>query len=265
MLNIYSQHRNELAQNIEKRINIAMVGYYNTLPFLYGLKQSSAFKLILDIPSRCIDYFENQDVDIALVPVATLLERTDFKIVTDYCIGCKGAVRTVSLFSNEKLDKVTKIYLDQDSRTSQLLVKTLCEKLWNIQPIFEECNVRNIRTEELPYNEAVLMIGDKVFELEDSFQYNYDLGLEWQKLTNLPFAFAVWIARKDVDESIIAELNRALSQGVNNINSVLEENKTLSTKVNLSEYFNKFIDFHFDSEKEKALNLFFDYNRIFSS
>ena len=160
-----------------------MVGYYNTFPFLYGLKQNDSYNLILDIPSKCMDYFDRGEADIALVPVAALLERTDYEIVTDYCIGCIGAVRTVSLFSNDDLEDITKIYLDKDSRTSQLLVKTLCENSWNILPSFEECNVRNLNSKELNSNEAVLMIGDKVFELEDSYKYNYDLGVEWQKLT----------------------------------------------------------------------------------
>jgi len=242
-----------------------MVGYYNTLPFLYGLKQNDAFNLILDIPSKCMDYYDRGEADIALVPVVTLLERTDYEIVTDYCIGCVGAVRTVSLFSNENLEGVTKIYLDKDSRTSQLLVKTLCKKLWNIRPSFEECNVHNIRPEELNANEAVLMIGDKVFEVEDSFQNNYDLGVEWQKLTGLPFAFAVWIARNDIAPSFVKQLNHALSLGVNNIDAVLEQNKTLATKIDLSEYFSKYIDFHFNSEKEKALNLFYEYNKVLTS
>ena len=85
-----------------------------------------------------------------------------------------------------------------------------------------------------------------------------------KKLTGLPFAFAVWIARRDVDPVKLQELNHALSLGVNNMDAVLKENKTLATKIELSEYFNTYIDFHFDSEKEKALELFFELNRVFS-
>ena len=237
-----------------------MVGYYNTLPFLLGLEENDSFNLILDIPSKCMNYYSNGEADIALVPVATLLNRSDYNIITDYCIGCDGAVRTVCLYTNSQLDQVTKIYLDKDSRTSQLLVKVLSEHSWNIYPEFEECNAKEFLPSSLKANEAVLMIGDKVFAREESFTYTYDLGLEWQKLTGLPFTFAVWIARENVDLSVIEELNKSVGIGVNDIKAVLKKNQALATKIELSEYFKSYIDFHFDDNKKEALNLFSEYN-----
>ena len=44
--------------------------------------------------------------------------------------------------------------------------------------------------------DAFLLIGDKVFDHEDEFIYSYDLAAEWREATGLPFAFAVWVARK---------------------------------------------------------------------
>ncbi|MEM9546745.1 MAG: menaquinone biosynthesis protein [Bacteroidota bacterium] len=252
-----------MKKNSEKGVNVAMVGYYNTLPFLYGLKGNKDFNLILDIPSKCIDYFDQGEADIALVPVATLLNREDFKIVTDYCIGCNGEVKTVCVFSNGPLDAtITKIYLDKDSRTSQMLVKLLCYKFWKIDPEFEECNVRNTQPQILKSNEAVLMIGDKVFEMSQPFANKYDLGMEWQKLTGLPFTFAVWIARKNVHQSIIDKLNQSIKLGVLDVEAVLSENQGLTTKIDLAEYFKTYIDYRFDSDKKKALKLFYEHNKI---
>ena len=237
-----------------------MVGYYNTLPFLHGLNEREEFNLILDRPSECIHYYDEHKVDIALVPVATLLERDDYKIVTDYCIGCIGEVRTVSLFTNGKIDRIRKIYLDQDSRTSQFLVKILCNEAWHIDPIFEERNVREIDGHSLADDEAVLMIGDKVFENEDGYHQHYDLGVEWERLTDLPFTFAVWIARPDVEDSVLHRLNEALGIGVNNIDQVLHMNKSLATKIDLEKYFTDYIDFHFDEAKKNAFKAFNSYH-----
>jgi len=244
---------------IDDKLNVAMVGYYNTLPFLYELERSNAFNLILDIPSKCMDYYNAREADIALVPVATILDRSDFRLITDYCIGCVGSVRTVCLFTNSDLSSVSKIYLDKDSRTSQLLTKLLCERSWNIDPTFEECNAREIHPDDLKSNEAILMIGDKVFEKEEAYKNIYDLGVEWQTLTGLPFTFAVWIARDHVSEEVINKLNKAIGFGVNNIEKVLEQHKELATKIDLSEYFKEYIDFHFDARKREALSLFSDF------
>ncbi|MDF1698513.1 MAG: menaquinone biosynthesis protein [Saprospiraceae bacterium] len=242
-------------------VNVAMVGYYNTLPFLFGLEKSNQFNLILDIPSKCIEYYINGEADIALVPVATLLERNDYKIISKYCIGCSGEVGTVCVFSNSPISEVTKIYLDQDSRTSQKLVEVLCKRHWFINPKLEECNVRNINSSDLNPDEGVLMIGDKVFSADKSFNYSYDLGAEWNTHSGLPFTFAVWIAREDVNDDVIATLNLEIGKGVNNMEKVLKQNKSLATKIKLDEYFKKYIDYRFDTEKQKALQLFFDYNQ----
>lgn len=238
-----------------------MVGYYNTLPFLYGLEQNNNFEVILDIPSKCIDYYDSHQANIALVPIATLIERTDYKIITDYCIGCDGTVRTVSLCANSEMQSIKKIYLDEDSRTSQQLVKFLCHRYWNIEVKYEQVNVRLLKAEDVKENEAVLMIGDKVFELESSYTRNYDLGEEWKKFTGLSFPFAVWITRKDTEDQSIGMLNEALKIGVENIDRVLDKNKTLATKIELSDYFKRYIDFRFDRKKKEALELFFEFSR----
>lgn len=236
-----------------------MVGYYNTLPFLFGLKQNKDFNLILDVPSKCIEYYSNGEADIALVPVATLLGRSDFNIITDFCIGCNGSVRTVCLFSNTEITSVKKIYLDKDSRTSQNLVKILCDRHWKIKPQFVECEVRGLGAENLTQGDAVLMIGDKVFGKEEEFEYSFDLGIEWKKLTGLPFAFAVWIAKKEVDQSIVEKLNYTISIGLDNLELVLEKYSDLVGEIDLEEYFSEYIDFSFDDDKKKALELFFEY------
>lgn len=248
-----------MTHSLKGDIRIAMVGYYNTLPFLFGLQKDSFFDLILDVPSRCMGYFDDRSVDVALVPVATLLDRTDYKIITDYCIGCVGEVRTVCLLTNTRLDLVQKIYLDRDSRTSQLLTRILCDQFWSIEVEFEEIDVRALDAKNLLEGEAVLMIGDKVFEKEKAFRFNFDLGEEWQRFSGLPFAFAVWISRKDLEESEISRLNRALGLGVKDMDGVLKKNANLATKIELSEYFERFIDYNYDVKKQKALSAYFEY------
>ena len=56
-------------------IKISAVSYLNTIPFIYGLKQSKLIHTIdlqLDYPSICADKLINGDVDLALVPVVVI-------------------------------------------------------------------------------------------------------------------------------------------------------------------------------------------------
>lgn len=239
------------------KISVSMVGYYNTLPFLYGLKKNQVdYDLYLDIPSKCMDYFDAGRVDVALVPVATLLGRADYKIISDYCIGCEGEVETVCVYSNEPIHNLHKVFLDSDSRTSQLLVKILFAKHWYVNVEFEASDVGAISTSSLQSGEAVLKIGDKAFGEEGQYEYVYDLGEEWRKMTGLPFAFAVWIAKKDFSADKITQLNTDLGIGVHDIPKVLASNPEVADRVDLKEYFERYIDYHFDDAKKQAHDLF---------
>jgi chorismate dehydratase len=248
---------NTLTKDKIKKLNIAMVGYHNTLPFLHGLeKAKDKYHLILDVPSKCMDYFVNGEAEVALVPVASLLDSLDFQIISDYCIGCVGAVGTVGLYAHQSIDKLEVIWLDSDSRTSQLLTKILCDHHWGVDVKFKEVDARSIKASDVPLNTGLLMIGDKAFGANNDFSNKYDLGIEWQMMTSLPFAFAVWIAKPYISEYLITELNDTLALGVDNIELVLESNRELAEKINLRSYFEEYIDFAFDEDKKRAFDVY---------
>lgn len=234
-----------------------MVGYHNTLPFSYGLeKVGDRYRMILDVPSRCMDYYVNGEVDIALVPIGSLVARSDYQIITDYCIGCDGEVETVCVYADRPIHQLTKIYLDADSRTSQLLTKILVRDHWRHDVEYQEVEIKNLDFDKLLSDEGVLMIGDKAFGQESSYRYVFDLGLEWKRMTGLPFAFAVWIARPTLSADIISELNAALGLGVHRIDLVLQHNQKLANEIDLRAYFERYIDFHLDDQKRQAIDLY---------
>ena len=240
-----------------RKLSIAMVGYYNTIPFLRELERAPQYDLTLDIPARCIDYFKNNEVDVALVPVGSLvdLDKNAYKIITDYCIGCKGEVRTVCLFSNNPIDDVHTIYLDNHSRTSVELVKLLVDRYWK-----QEVDYKSITEKgpELIPGEAVVLIGDKVFAVENDYAFKYDLGEAWYDLYQLPFAFAVWIARPDLLSEDSASVNDTLKLAVANIENVKDWGVE-HLEVDFQEYFERYIDYTLDSGKKESIKIFLDY------
>jgi len=244
------------------KINVAMVSYKNTKPFLFGFNhyvENSPFRLSLLNPAKCSHAFDTGTADIALVPVAFLEGRTDYKIITDYCIGSDGPVNSVALLSNQPIDKVKKLILDNHSLTSNRLVKILIENHWKQEVEFVKRDVsQGIEIEE---HHAVVMIGDKVFEQQTKFKYKYDLSEMWKAMTGLPFVFAVWIAKKSISPELELRLNEFLRFGVDHIETILEvESDPL---VNLREYLTINLNYKLTNEYQSGLNTFLkDYKVI---
>jgi len=233
-----------------------MVGYKNTLPFLYGLEsRKDRFELLLNVPSSCLQYFDSGEADVALVPVGAILGREDIDVITNFCIGCEGKVHTVCLSTNDEIKNLNKVYLDAHSRTSQLLVKTLLHHYWKQSVEFEEVEVDTLDLRNLEDGAGVLMIGDKVFTHEKKFRNNHDLGQVWEEVTGLPFVFAVWIAKENQGGTIEDELNQVLKIGLDDIPKVVKHYQGEADKT-LINYLENNIDFNFTPKKRNALKLF---------
>jgi chorismate dehydratase len=244
------------------KIRISAVKYANTYPFIYGLTESGFDKEVIletDHPADCAAKLINNTVDIGLIPVAALPSVKEYQIVSDYCIGANGNVRTVLLLSNCPFVNIRSVYLDYRSRSSVNLTKVLAKNSWkreykwiNTSKGFDFLNIG--------FNEAVVLIGDQCFEFENSYRYKVDLANEWKKFSGLPFVFACWTANKHINNEFITKFNNALSLGVNNIDAVVEKfgnTGTIKGEI-LKTYLVENIDFNFNDEKKKALKLFLE-------
>ncbi|MFI5170893.1 MAG: menaquinone biosynthetic enzyme MqnA/MqnD family protein [Chitinophagales bacterium] len=240
------------------KISISLVSYLNTKPFLYGLEHASILPrldLQLDIPSVGGKKILNNEVDIGLVPVAVLAQLNDAQIITDYCIGANGPVKSVSIYSEVPIDEIENIYLDYHSLTSVQLVKLLLREYWKITPM--QLDAPEDYIDRIKGTTAGLVIGDRALMLNKKMEYVYDLSEAWKNLTGLPFVFAAWVTRKKQFADNIFEINEALKYGVHNIDRVAEAYQSdLLTKSELEDYLKNNIDFHLDATKRRALDLF---------
>lgn len=241
----------------QEKIRISALSYSNTYPFVLGLNQKmgeDAAVLNFEVPAMTARRFANGEVDIALVPVGALIDFDDYQIITDFCIGADGPVKTVCLYSNYKIDKLEKIYLDNESRTSFMLVQIIAAFFWKIKPEFEILKPDTI----LKSNEAILLIGDKTFGKSTEYNYTWDLANEWKIFTGLPFVFAVWISRKNANSEFIVELNAWLQYGLDSRSQIGKYFKLPVQETEFQEYINNFIDYNLDFQKRHAISLFLD-------
>ena len=239
-------------------IKISAVSYLNTLPFIYGLKQSKLIDTIdlqLDYPAVCADKLINDEVDLALVPVVVIPILKDVHLISDYCIGADGAVDTVCLYSNVPIIEIETIALDYQSRTSVELLKILLREYWKIAPKLVKTEIGF--EDNIKGNNAALVIGDRAFNLNKKHPYIYDLSAIWKEMTGLPFVFAAWVGNKNLPKDFIIDFNKALEKGLSNIDEALkQEGSNYSYCKSPKDYLNNKISYNLDAEKLKGMELF---------
>jgi chorismate dehydratase len=244
------------------KIRVSAVKYANTYPFIYGLTESGFDKKILlstDHPAECAAKLSDDQVDIGLIPVAALPLIKEYHIITDYCLGAYGKVRTVLLLSNSPLNEIKSINLDYRSKSSITLARILAKDFWkqefkwnNTAAGFDFINIEK--------DSGIVLIGDQCVEYETRFTYKIDLAEEWYRFTGLPFAFACWTSNKKLDKDFLYDFNNALALGVNNIPGVVAKyGKTGIIRENdLMIYLTEYMDFKLNDDKRKAIKLFLE-------
>ncbi len=214
-------------------------------------------ELSLDTPAQCANKLINNEADVGLVPVASISEINKQRIISDFCIGADGAVKTVLLLSNHPLAKINTIYLDAESRTSVKLVRVLATRFWKREftwkPITEFQGNR-----QKPAGHV--LIGDKTFVEIQKHKISIDLAEEWKKFTGLPFVFACWVANKELPEEFIRDFNKSMKFGTKNIDAVVQTFQNgLINKPELKDYLEHSISYNLDETKKEAMELFLGY------
>jgi len=240
---------------LERKIRVGAVSYLNTKPLLYGIQRSSVMKdmdLIIDYPSRIADMLLRDEIDMGLVPVAVIPRMNTWHINGDICIGSNGPVASVCLFSDTPVEKIEKVLLDYQSRTSVALAGVLLKEYWKINPelIAGEADFRD----HIQGTTAGVVIGDRALEQRQHSPYVYDLGEAWKDWTGLPFVFAAWVSNKSLDAAFIKKFNEANREGLAQIDAVVSENPF--PFFDLKDYFTKYLDYELDKPKRKGLEKF---------
>jgi chorismate dehydratase len=183
-------------------IRLGVVRFLNTQPIIAGLDQCADVSLTEAVPSELIGLLERDVVDVALCSSIDYQRAVDpLVILPAPPLGCCGATRTVRLYSTRPFEDIKTVHCDIDSHTSVVLLQVLWQELHGcvVEVVPFDAGESQGQTQ---WPEAVLLIGDKVVSgapSSDQYSYQVDLGEAWHELTGLPFLFAVWMARAEVD------------------------------------------------------------------
>jgi chorismate dehydratase len=195
---------------------IGVVSYMNAKPLTWALEhgQVPGVEVVLDVPSKLADELRAGRLDAAMLSSVVALREPRFRILAGAgCLAADGPVQSVLLFSKVHIPQIRSVALDTSSITSVALTRILLEQLHGLRPTYDH------HPPDLPAmladHDAALMIGDpglaQYFRGEDPLAaYDVlDLGRAWRDWTGLPFVFAAWLARDEVNDGLEAILREA--------------------------------------------------------
>jgi chorismate dehydratase len=201
----------------KRLLRVGAVSYLNTKPLIWNLEAQDGVDLQLDVPARLIEGLRAQRFDVAMLPVIDYQRMEGLRLVPSAGIGSDGATLTVRIFSRVQAERINVLACDRESHTSVALARVILAERHRVQPELVELG----RGEP----EAKLLIGDKVVREEGrGWPVQLDLGEEWKAHTGLPFVFAAWMARAEVElgdlPGLLEQTKRA---GLANVDRIVEQ------------------------------------------
>jgi len=160
------------------------------------------------------------------------------------------------------LKKITRVALDDSSRTSVVLAKIIFREFLGFEPEWKTSapDLKSMLAEA----DAALIIGDPAMKVpRDQFRV-FDLAALWHDYTGCGFVFAMWMARASEVETIRAlDFAGALDEGLAHLDEIAAEyEKAIGlSPAEIKAYLTENIAFRMDEEMKKGLELFFELAR----
>lgn len=243
-------------------MDIALVSYINTRPFLDGLQahlDPEETHLHLMPPAGCARYLAEGRCDLALIPVGALAAFRGIHLLPHHCIGANGQVESVFIFAQQPIETLDTLRLDPHSRSSNGLARILLRHHWRRELALVQPDSRDFAP--IGGRTGAVVIGDEAVRLwlSGRYAYCYDLAEAWKALTGLPFAFAVWAYWPDrMHPAQLQAVEAALEAGIQQpLDSAARWAGYYDLPPDFSRrYLAECIDYRFDAPKHRALALY---------
>ena len=182
----------------------------------------------------------------------------DFEPLSNLGIAVENFAGSVLLFSKRSIHHLGpyRIGLIPDSVTSSELLKLILREVYGIRPLFQDGFG--------PEDTARLLIGDEALQktldpkFRKKFPHIYDLGEEWRKWKDLPFVFARWMVKKNVDPEWRTALSNLLIKNIqdaskNPAQAALWHSRIRGWRTSYPERYLKRFRYRLGPEEEKSI------------
>ena len=230
---------------------VGSVGYLNTVPLTRGLEE----EVIYATPAKLAEMLQRDELDAGLVSVVEVLFNDRYDILDGIAIASLGEVKSVLLAHRKPLSEATEIFCDTASLTSVQLLKVLLAER-GLKPEFKPLATYDLAA--LP--DYAMLIGDPAldFALAPHEQEIWDLGAAWYEMTSLPFVYAVWALRRDVQNAPLRQLLReARDFGLDTLDSIIRTRNEYDYDFR-KDYLSWHIHYHLGSDEKRGLAKFIE-------
>jgi|ERR1051325_4285218 chorismate dehydratase len=236
-----------------KAPRIGCVKYLNARPLVHGL----AGEILFDHPSKLCEQLADSRIEVALVSSFEYLRSPVYVLVDGICIASHGPVYSVFLAHAGELSDIEEIEVDPASATSMNLLRCLLAergltpKLVTGTPLVQRAVTTRV---------AKFFIGDQAIRFRErstgALRF-WDLGEEWEKMTQLPFVYALWLIRPEVPspKSIADHLRACRDNNLRELDSVIAAEKEFSPQF-CSRYFRECLSYHFGAAEKEGFAMF---------
>ncbi|HXG49580.1 MAG TPA: menaquinone biosynthesis protein [Methylomirabilota bacterium] len=232
-------------------LRIGSVPYLNAVPLTRGIED----QIVLAAPSALAQMLREGKIDAALVSITEVLLHDAYEVLDGIAVASLGEVKSVFLAHRRSLEELDTIHCDTASLTSVNLLRVLLAER-GLKPQF----VPLADYANAPYLDGVLLIGDPAirFARERPAHTLWDLGEAWYELTRLPFVYAVWALRRDVDTAAIRRVLRdAASFGRDTLDYIISSRTEFDLEFR-KDYLGWHIHFHLGPDEKKGIQKFME-------
>lgn len=248
-------------------LRIGCVKYLNALPLIHGWDGDVEF----DHPSVLCSKLAAANVDVALVSSFEFLRNPIYRIVDNVSISSDGPVYSVVVAHRGEITQIEEIELDPASATSVNLLRCLIAELGLNVPLVRQTTEASLAA-GVSNRRGQLLIGDQalLFRRHHGKEFRFwDLGESWQKSFGLPFVYALWLIRPEVEDPkrVADHLRNLRDENLANLDHLITQTITagahggrqnqLSPQF-LSQYYRQNLRFRFGNEEKKGLQTFAD-------
>lgn len=207
------------------KIRVGIVNFLNSKPLAWGFLKghhADLFAPSFHPPSMVARLLAQGNLDIGLIPSIEVQRIPNLRVLPDMCVAAQHEVRSVLLVSRVPVEEIRRVALDTNSRTSATLVRILLKERWGLSP--EYLHERPDPERMLAEADAALIIGDPALRVDRDRYQIIDLAAEWNTLTGLPFVFAVWAVRPEVEiPDLPFYFKSSLRYGLSSLDTLVRE------------------------------------------